>query len=97
MVVELHDIDFPEYSVLGSVLNGDREITTVVEASEFRGDNRAAVNGTSNGSLNDRFGNRFQKGSSFSTKALTFLKGRFSVGSNALLSVSDKGDGFAVA
>ena len=75
MVVELHNINLPEDPVLGSVLNGDREISTVVEASELRGDDSAAVNGTSNGLLNDGLGDGFQKGGCLSTETFTFLKG----------------------
>jgi hypothetical protein len=75
MVVKLHNVDLPEDSVLGSVLDGDREVSTVVEASELAGNDGAAVNGTSNGLLNDGLGNGFQKGSCLSTETFTFLKG----------------------
>lgn len=75
MVVELHDIDFPEDSVLGSVLDRDGEITTIIEASELRGDDSTTVNGTGDGLLNNWLGDGFQKGSSLSTKTFTFLKG----------------------
>lgn len=75
VVIELHNVDFPEDSVLGSVLDGDGKVTTVVEASEFTGNDGAAVNGTSNGLLNDGLSDGFQKGSCLSTKAFSFLKG----------------------
>jgi hypothetical protein len=35
MVVKLLDLDFPENFVLGSMLDGDRKITSVVESSEL--------------------------------------------------------------
>jgi len=35
MVIELRNIDFPVDFVLGSVLNGNGQISTVVESSEF--------------------------------------------------------------
>ena len=49
MVVQLHDIDLPENLVLGSVLNGDGEVTSVVEASELAVKNGTWLHGTSDG------------------------------------------------
>lgn len=48
MVVELHDIDLPENRVALTVLNGDGEVTSVVETSEFTGSDQTLVPGTSN-------------------------------------------------
>jgi len=39
MVVELHDIDLPEDLVWWAVFDSDREISAIVETSEFRWDN----------------------------------------------------------
>lgn len=46
MVVKLHNVDFPENSVLLSVLNCDWEISTIIETSELAWDNGACSNGT---------------------------------------------------
>ena len=47
MVVELSDIDFPVDLVLGSVIDSDGEISSVVEASELTGGDHSGFNGTS--------------------------------------------------
>jgi len=47
MVVELLDIHFPVDFVLGAVLNGNGQVSSVVEASEFRRSNRSGFNSTS--------------------------------------------------
>ena len=39
MVVKGHDIDLPEKFVLRAMVNGDGEITSVVETTELRGRN----------------------------------------------------------
>jgi len=52
MVIELGDIHFPVDLVLGSVLDGDGEISSVVEASELGGSDGSAGNGTGSGSGN---------------------------------------------
>jgi len=52
MVIELGDIHFPVDLVLRSVLDGDGEISSVVEASELGGSNGSAGNGTGSGSGN---------------------------------------------
>ena len=46
MVVELSNINLPVDSVLGSVLNGDWEISTVVESAELRWWNLSSSHGT---------------------------------------------------
>ena len=75
MVVELHNVDLPKDSVLGTVLNGDGQVASVVEASKFRGYDGTTVDGTSDGLLDLWLGNWLQKGSGLSTETLTFLKG----------------------
>lgn len=50
MVIELSDINFPVNLVLRSMLDGDGEISSVVEASELGGSNGSALNGTGYGS-----------------------------------------------
>jgi hypothetical protein len=54
MVVELLDLDLPLDLVLGSVLNGDWEITSVVEKSELRNGNTSTNGSTSLGLLDLR-------------------------------------------
>ena len=75
MVVKLHDIDLPKDSVLGTVFDGDGKVTSVVETSKFRGNDRTTVNGTSDGLLNFGLGDWFKEGGGLSTETLTFLKG----------------------
>ena len=48
VIVKLHHVDLPLDFVLGSVLNGDRQVTSIVETSEFAGDNWSALGGTGN-------------------------------------------------
>ena len=50
MVIELLDINFPVNLVLRSMLDGDGEISSVVEASELGGSDPSAGNGTGYGS-----------------------------------------------
>lgn len=73
VIVQLHNIDLPENLVLGSVLNGDGKVTTVVETSEFGRQNCARLAGTSNGLLGNWLGNGFVKRESFSADTTTFL------------------------
>jgi len=48
VIVKLHHVDLPLDFVLGAVLDGDRQVTSIVETSEFAGDNWSALGGTSN-------------------------------------------------
>lgn len=52
MVVKLHNVDFPENSVLLSMLNCNWEVTTIIETSEFAWDNSTGSNGTCTWLLN---------------------------------------------
>ena len=47
MIIKLHNIDLPLDLVLGSVVDGDGEISSVVEASELTGYNSTVVQSTS--------------------------------------------------
>lgn len=75
MVIELHNIDLPEDAVLGSVLNRDGEISTVVETSEFTGNDGTAVQGSSNWLLYNGLGHGFQKRSGLATNTGVALEG----------------------
>jgi hypothetical protein len=46
MVVQLSDVHFPVDPVVTAVLNGDGQVSAVVEASEFRGRNEAFLGGS---------------------------------------------------
>ena len=50
MVVELRDINFPVDLVLGSMLNCNGQVSTIVESAEFTGRDDALSSGTSFGS-----------------------------------------------
>jgi len=77
MVVELHNVDLPEDSVLGAMLDRDGQVTTVVEASELGGHDSTAVDSTSDGLLNDGLSDGFQKGGCLSTETFTLLKSSY--------------------
>jgi len=47
VVVQGHNVDLPEELVGGTVVNSNREISSVIETSEFRGWNWAASDGSS--------------------------------------------------
>lgn len=51
MVVQLLDLYLPVDAILGAVLDGDGEVAAVVETTEFRGWDRAVVEGTCDGLL----------------------------------------------
>jgi hypothetical protein len=93
MVVELHNINLPLDFVLGTVLNGNGEVSTVVETTEFGGNDRAAETGTSFGLLGWGLGLGLLEGSGLSTDAVSLLEDGLSKGGNRLLSVSDEGHG----
>jgi hypothetical protein len=48
VIIKLLDLDLPVDTVLGTVLNGNREITSIVETSEFGGRNISLIESTSN-------------------------------------------------
>jgi len=93
MVVELHDIDLPLDLVLRAVLNGDRQVTTVVEAAEFARHDGAALDSTSDGRRFNRLFLGLVEGRSFSSDALALFEGGFAHSGSGLLSSSDIGDG----
>jgi hypothetical protein len=93
MVVELHNVDLPLNFVLGAVLNGNGEVSAVIEATEFGGNNSAAINGTSSGLLGWGLGLRLAEGRGLSTDTVSLLEDGLSTDRNRLLSVSDKGYG----
>jgi len=75
MVVELHDVDLPEDLVLGSVLNCDGEVTSVVEASEFAVNNGTGLDSTSYGGNWHWLGDGFVKRKWLTTDTSSFLEG----------------------
>lgn len=93
MVIELHNVDLPLDFVLGTVFNGNGEISAVVEATEFGGNNSATLNGTSDGLLGRGLGLGLLEGSGLSTNAISLLEDGLSTGSNRALSVGDEGNG----
>ena len=75
MVVELLDLNLPVDTVLRAVLNGDGEISTVVEAAELASGNGAIVESTSPGLLRRRLFLGLEKADSAATETLTLLDG----------------------
>jgi hypothetical protein len=74
VIVKLLDLNLPIDTVLGTVLNGNREITSIVETSEFGGRNISLVKSTSNWLLRCRLILWLKEADSASSKAFTFLK-----------------------
>lgn len=75
MVIELHNVNLPEDAVLGSVLDSDGEVTTVVETSEFGRNDGTGVKSSGLGLLHFGDGLGFQKGSGLATNTGVALKG----------------------
>lgn len=75
MVVELGNIDFPVDFVLGSVVDGDGEISSIVEASELTGGNGSRLDSSSSrgGQLGSLLG--FSERGGLTSTAVSFLKG----------------------
>ena len=82
MVIELLNVDFPVDLVLRSVLDGDWEISSVVEGSELRNRDSSAVDGTSLWLLWNWLGLWFVERNSLSTESITLLQDGRSSGSN---------------
>ena len=78
MVVELLDLNLPVDAVLGSVLDGNREVTAVVEAAELAGRDGSVVEGTSSGLLRCRPVLGLEEADCAATDALAFLDGCYS-------------------
>lgn len=74
MIVELLDLYFPVDAELRTVLNGNREISTVVESTELRRWNASVIESTSNWFLSSRAILWLIQTNSLSTKTLTFLQ-----------------------
>lgn len=75
MIVELLDFNLPVDTVLRSMLNGNGEISAIVEASEFRGWNEPLVECTSLGLLRSwpLFG--LVQADNLASKTFSLLKG----------------------
>lgn len=75
MVIELGDINFPVDFVLRSVVDGDGEISSVIEASELTGGDVSGSNSSSfgGGELGGLLG--LGEGSGLASTAVSFLKG----------------------
>ena len=82
MVVELHHVDLPLDFVLGTMLDGDGEISAVVEATELRRNDGAALNGSSNGFLGWGLSLGHLEGSGLAANSVSLLEDGLSVGSN---------------
>ena len=82
MVVELLNIDFPVDLILGSMFNGDWEISSIVKQSKFRNWNSSAVNCTSSWFLRNWLSNGLIEWHSLSTVSITFLKDSSSTSSD---------------
>jgi len=94
MVVELHNVDLPLDFVLRAMLDGDGEISTVVETTELRGHDGAAAHGTSAGLLDSSDFLGLEEGASLATNTHAFLKSGFATSSNGCLSSIDVRNGF---
>lgn len=93
MVVKLHNIDFPEDAVLRSMFNWNRQVSAVVEATEFRGHDWSVVCCTSDGFLDGWLCDRFEEWGGLAANALALLQGRLAWGCDGLFSVFNRGDG----
>ena len=74
VVVELLNLDFPVNLELRTVLNGDGKISSIVEATEFRGRHGSHVKGTGNWPLRSGLFLGLVKADDLSTKTLTLLE-----------------------
>ena len=74
MIVELLDLHFPVDAELRTVLDGNREISAVVESTELRRWNASVIESTSNWFLSSRAILWLIQTNSLSTKTLTFLQ-----------------------
>jgi len=97
MVVELHNIDLPLNFVLGSVFNGDGEISTVIEATELGRDNSAALNSSGHGLLGGGLGLGNLKRGGLSANTVSLLENSLTGSSNRAFSVGDERHGHNIA
>jgi len=91
MVVELHDIDLPEDCVALAMLNGNGQITSIIETSEFTGCDQTSVSSTSS-RLSDNWLllGLSQRGSLATNTAAALEDSSSSSGDALLSSVSDR-------
>jgi hypothetical protein len=75
VVVELLNLNLPIDTVLGSVFNSNRKISTIVESAEFRCRNVSLIESTSSGLLGCRLLLGLEKTNSATTETLSFLEG----------------------
>jgi hypothetical protein len=74
MVVELLDLNFPVNSVLRTMLNGNREISTVVETTELTCRNGTIIESSSLGLLRCRLVLRLKETDCAATETLSLLQ-----------------------
>ena len=77
MVVKLHHIYFPEDLVGGSVLDSNRQVTSVVETSKFRCLDGTSFNCASDGGLDNWLRFRLVKRERFASDTCSFLKSSY--------------------
>lgn len=77
VVVELLDLNLPVDTVLGSVLNGNGEVSAVVEAAELRGWDGAVVEGSSDRLLRCRPLLGLVEADGLASEALSLLEGSY--------------------
>ena len=75
VVVELLELNLPVDAVLGAVLNGDGQVTAVVEAAELAGWDLAVVEGTGHGLLGCGLLLGLVEADSLASESLSLLKG----------------------
>ena len=74
MVVKLHHVHLPVDLVLGSVLNRDGQVTSVVETAELGRLDGSAGEGTGLGLLRNRSGLGLVQGSGLTTKSVSLFQ-----------------------
>ena len=82
MVIELLNVDFPVDLILGSVLDGHWEISSVVESSELRKRDFSAVYSTSSWLLGNWLGLWLVERHSLSSVSITLLQDGSATSSN---------------
>jgi len=93
MVVKLHNVDLPLDLILRAVLNGDGQVTTVVETAEFTGHNGAALDSTSLWGLGHGNFLGLVEGGGLATATLALLESGLALAGDRLLGGGDVGNG----